>query len=154
MSRKKPKIPPYLCGDQVPENFAMVPPDIYENEKFQKLNPAAALFYLCLCSYVTSQQQKQTLYNTLKEYNNLLGLGWNDEDIKFKTWGNKRTGEFATLFVCPEKHLAQYGYTAQNASKLRKQLVDAGFIKAEYGGKGRYSAWNRNQTVWKFVFST
>lgn len=154
MSKGKRKIPPYLCGNEEPENFAMIPPELIRNERFLQLKPAAALFYLKLCIYVHTPEQKQTLYCTLKEYNERLGLGWNDEDIKYKTWGNKRTGKQPTLFVCPESHMKEYNYTSQYTNKLRRELVKAGFIKPVFGGKGRNTAFSKNVTVWEFTFST
>lgn len=149
--KDKPRIPPYLRGDEYSGNFAMIPPDLFEMEGFKNLTYAARAFYLMIAAHVTSMQQRECLYNALQEYNQILSLGLTEEDIKESAWGNKRAHTFSRLFVIPESHLKNYGYSAAYANKLKKELIEKGFIKIKYGGKGKYTAWSKNVTVYEFV---
>ena len=49
------------------------------------------------------------------------------------------------------KQLEAYGYKANYAAKLKRELIDNGFIKVKYGGKGKFNGWNENVTVYQFV---
>lgn len=150
MGRKKPNIPPYLYESEFCGNFAMIPPDLYEAQAFQELSHAARNFYVLLAVNATSQAQKQCLYQTLKAYNDILQLGMSEEDVKYATWGNKRQHTFSTLFVIPAKQLEVYGYTPQYANKLKHELINHGFIKVAYSGKGRATGWSQNVTIYQF----
>jgi len=152
MSKKeKPNIPPYLYENEIGRNFAMIPPDLFESEKFQGLTHAGRLFYILLATHTATEIQKSCLYETLKEYNEIMNLGISNDDIKYMTWGNKRTHQFSRLFVIPANHLHMYGYTESYAYKLKRELITKGFIKAKYGGKGASTAWSKNVTVYEFI---
>lgn len=162
MARSKDGIqcPLYLLpqGD-VCYNFAMIPPDLFESKTFQSLTHAARLFYVLIAVHATTENQRSCLYRTLQEYNDLVGLGedgtkLSDVDIRLMAWGNKRTHTFSELFVIPEKQLLQYGYTSSRAWKLKKELIEKGFIEVKYFGKGlKQKAFDKNVTVYKFTDS-
>ena len=150
MSRKKAKIPPYLYKDEVSRNFAMIPPDLLEAEEFQALGHAARLFYITICVHVATEEQRSCCYQTLMAYRDILKLDMSDEDVKYATWGNRRTSTFSRLFVFPESHMKAYGYTSQYANKLKKELIEHGFIRVKYAGKGKHTGWSKNVTVYEF----
>ncbi len=150
MARKKPHIAPFLYENECSDNFAMIPPDLFESSKFQALSNAARTFYLLLVVHQSSQMQRSCLHETLLTYNDLLQWNKNKEDINLLVWGNKRTHTFSDLFVIPSKQLKVYGYSDSYATKLKKELLQAGFIKEYCGGKGRYTAWSKNVTIYQF----
>lgn len=166
MSRgKKPKIAPYLlCGEEASGTFTMIPPDLFESERFQQLTYGAQLFYILIAVHSNTRIQKECLHEALTEYRDLgiavienkksdrYGKPLTDEDINFQTWGDIKHGTFSRLFVFPAKHLAMYGYTPQQASALKKQLIEKEFIAVKYGGKGKHSAWDRNVTIYRFCY--
>ena len=128
----------------------MLPPELFESEAFQKLSHAARTFYILLAVHKETDIQRSCLYEALKEYNSLLDLGLSEKDIEEEAKPGKRTKYSNGYFVIPQKHLEAYGYKAPYASKLKKELIEAGFIKIKYGGKGRYNAWNENITIYQF----
>jgi hypothetical protein len=76
----------------------------------------------------------------------------NDFDIMTEAKPDAKTGDYSHgYFVATEKQLVQYGYKKKYISKLKSELIEKGFIKVVYGGKGRYSAWNKNVTVYQFI---
>ena len=150
--KKRGKIPPYLLPDpdSYSGNFAMIPPELYESEAFQELGHAARNFLILLAVHSSSAEQKKCLYRTLEEYNELGEMGYTDDDIKFLTWGNRRTHTATPLFVIPAKHLKAYGYSPQYANELKNELIKNGFIKVVMGGKGKSMGWSKNVTIYAF----
>jgi hypothetical protein len=90
------------------------------------------------------------LYAALKEYNTILGLGLTDDDILDEATPNKRTKYTSGYFVAPIKQLAAYGYKPNYVTKLKKELIEKGFISIKYGQKGKFNAWNENVTIYQF----
>lgn len=142
----------YVYDDETSGKFLMLPPELFEAEAFMRLSHAGRAFYLLLCTHRETEIQRGCLYKALEQYNKLLGLGLSEQDIKDLSMPNKRTKYIMhDYFVAPKSHLEKYGYKPAYASKLKKELIDAGFIKVAYGGKSRYNAWNENVTVYEFV---
>ncbi len=129
----------------------MIPPDIFKEPAFQRLSHAARDFYMMLNAHYAEDQQRNCLYETLKEYNDIFGLGMTEDDIKNEAYTTTKSRYYQGFFVIPQKHLKEYGYSPQYANKLKKELIAAGFIKAKYGNKGKETAWSRNVTVYQFV---
>lgn len=145
------KMKHWLYTGDVSGTFGMIPTDIYEYPQVQALKPAARDFYIFLNIYRNTEEQRACLYNALTEYNRILNLGWNDQDITEQARPNKRTVYDNGYFVAPMKHLEARGYKKNYVTKLKKELIEAGFIKVVYGGKGRYGGWNENTTVYQFI---
>lgn len=152
MGKKHVDIPPYGYRHEASDRFFMLTTDLFECVEFRKLGNAAQVFYLNLCAHMQTEEQRTCLYSVLKDYREILGKDWSDEELKVMVNGNKRTGTFPTMFVIPDKHLEQYGYSSSQASNLKKELIEAGFIRVKYGGKGRACGWTRNTTVYEFSF--
>ena len=148
--RRRTNIPPFLYDDETEGKFVMLVPELYESKAFQALSHAARNFYVLLAAHAASAEQRQCLYQTLSAYNDILQLGMNKEDLRVAVNGDTRRNIFSTLFVIPEKHLKRYGYSSQYANKLKNELIDAGFMCVKYGGKGRYTGWAQNTTVYGF----
>lgn len=149
---RKTKIHRWLYSDEVSENFLMLPPDLFEEPAFQDLSHAARLFYIVLCVHKETQIQRSCLYLALKEYNEIYDLGLTEKDLSDEAKPNKHTKESYThnYFVAPVKQLAAYGYKKNYVTKLKKELIDKGFIQVKYGQKGKYNGWNENVTVYQF----
>lgn len=128
----------------------MLTPDLFEEKAFQSLSHAARTFYILLATHKETDIQRMCLYNTLKDYNRIFDLGWSEQTILDEAMPNKKTKITHGYFVIPQKHLLTYGYKPSYATKLKKELIDAGFIKVAYGDKGKYNAWNDNVTVYQF----
>lgn len=146
-----PKIHKWLYSDELSGKFLMLPPELFEEAAFQKLSHAARLFYIVLCVHKETEIQRRCLYNALRDYNEIYELGLNEEDILNEATPNKRTKYTSGYFVAPIKQLAAYGYKPNYITKLKKELIDKGFIKVKYGQKGKYNAWNENVTVYQFT---
>lgn len=142
----------YCCNEHMSGKFSMVTPELLEHDGFLNLSHAAMMFYITLLTHKETEQQRDCLFATLTEYNNLLGLNMNDFDIMTEAKPDAKTGDYSHgYFVATEKQLVQYGYKKKYISKLKAELIEKGFIKVVYGGKGRYSAWNKNVTVYQFI---
>ena len=143
----------WLYADELSGRFLMLPPEIFEEPAFQKLSHAARLFYIVLCVHKETEIQRGCLCKALTEYNQILNLGKTEQDILDEAMPNKRTKPWMKtgLFVAPMKQLEAYGYKANYAAKLKRELIDNGFIKVKYGGKGKFNGWNENVTVYQFV---
>lgn len=128
----------------------MLPPELFEEPAFQGLSHAARNFYILLNVHKQTEIQRGCLLQALKDYNQIFDLHMTDVDLLDEATPNKRTKYTHGYFVMPQKHLAMYGYSAQYANKLKKELIDAGFIRTVYGGKGKHSAWSENVTVYQF----
>ena len=145
-----PKIHKWLYSDELSGKFLMLPPDLFEEPAYQELSHAARLFYIVLCVHKETEIQRACLFKALTEYNTILGLGLTDNDILDEATPNKRTKFTSGYFVAPIKHLEAYGYKKNYVTKLKKELIDKGFIKVKYGQKGKYNGWNENVTVYQF----
>lgn len=146
----KTKISSWLYGEEVSGKFLMLPPEIFEEPAFQSLSHAARNFYILLNVHKQTEIQRSCLLKALRDYNQILDLGMTDDDLLNEATPNKRTKYTSGYFVIPQKQLKDYGYSAQYANKLKKELIAAGFIKVVFGGKGKYAAWNQNVTVYQF----
>ena len=147
----KTKIHGWLCPGEVSGRFLMLPPDIYESPQFQALKPAARDFYIFLNAYRETEPQRACLQKVLTEYNRILDLGLSDFEINEEARPGKHTKYNKGYFVAPLKHLEKHGYKKGYITKLKKELIDKGFIKVVYGGKGRFNGWNQNATVYQFI---
>ncbi len=145
------KLKHWLYSDEPTGKFGMIPPEFYEQPQVQALTPAARDFYIFLNIYRNTEEQRACLHEALTEYNRIFNIGWNEQDINEQARPNARTKYDMGYFVAPQKHLEARGYKRNYVTKLKKQLTAAGFIKTEYGKKGRYGAWNENVTVYRFI---
>lgn len=146
----KNNIHKWLYSDDLTGKFLMLPPELITATEFINLSHAARLFYIVLNVHKETEEQRSCLYNALSEYNQILNLGMSEQDIVDEAKPNSRTKYSKGYFVAPLKQLEQYGYTRSYVTKLKKELITNGFIKAVYGKKGRYGAWNENTTVYRF----
>ena len=144
-------IHPWLYSDTFSGKFLMLPPELYEEPAFQALTPAARDFYVMLNVHKETEIQRSNLKAALIEYTRIFDLGMTAHDIECEATPNKKTSRFSHgYFVIPQKHFEAYGYKKNYVTKLKRQLIDAGFIKKVYGGKGRYGGWNNNETIYQF----
>ena len=153
MGKSGTKIHKYLYNDNgilLSGKFLMLPPEILEEKAFQELSHGARLFYIVLCVHKETEVQRACLYKALQEYNEVCGLGLADIDIKNEATPNKHTKITHNYFVAPLKQLEAYGYKASYITKLKKELIEHGFIKVVYAKKGKYSGWENNVTVYQF----
>ena len=148
--RKVPKIHPWIYRIEASEKFLMLTPDLFEDDGFRELTHAGRLFYILICVHKETDQQRNCLLKALRDYNEIENLGWTEKDILDQAMPNKRSRFTDGYFVIPLKHLEQYGYSAQYASKLKKELIDKGFIKVVFSAKGKFNAWNLNCTIYQF----
>lgn len=148
---KNKKVPSYLYFDDSDSNFSMITSNLLSSKEFQELSYAGRMFYIVLVTHKNTPEQRNCLYSSLKEYYMILGIDKPDVDIKCDAGLYPKAIKHSMLFVIPQKQLAQYGYSPQYASKLKKELIEHGFIKIKYGGKGKYNAWNDNVTVYEFT---
>ncbi|SEM67432.1 hypothetical protein SAMN04487770_1633 [Butyrivibrio sp. ob235] len=150
MGKKNNKIKHYLYSDCLPEKFLMLPPELLTDPTFQSLSYAGRYFYILLATNRETEEQRNELYKTLKEYNQLLDLGMSDEDINDQSRINKRTVQDKGYFVFSETFYKPYGLKASYVTKLKKELIEKGFIEVAYGGKGKHTAWDKNVTIYRF----
>ena len=150
MSRKQVKIHPWAGGEVSAGWFAMIAPELAMEPKFRKLSHAARAFYLTLVMHRETEIQQKTLYTTLTQYNTILGLGMTDFDIKNECFPSRKSKYTRGLFVAPQAHLELYGYGKNYVSMLKKELIEAGFIRLVYGGKGRFCGFSKNCSVYAF----
>lgn len=129
----------------------MLPPELYQSTKWQALKPAARDFYIFLNTYRETEQQRACLFEALTGYNRVLDLGLSDFDIDAEARPNKHTKYNQGYFVCPEEHYKEYGYKKDYVRKLKKQLIDSGFIRVKYQGLGRALGFKKNITVYQFI---
>ena len=151
MSKGNTKIHKWLCPGGVSGRFLMLPPELYQSEAWQRLTPAARDFYIFLNVYRETEQQRAALFETLTAYNRVLDLGLSDFDINEESRPGKHTKYNQGLFVCPKKHLEEYGYKKNTVKGLKKQLIDSGFIKRVYAGIGRAQGFQNHVPVSQFV---
>lgn len=140
----------FFCPGDCSGKFFMLPPELVQSPQFCELSCAAQVFYLRLCAHKQTEIQRQCLYAALTEYNKLLDLELSDFDIQNEATPNKHTKYTSHYFVAPVKQMELYGYKANYVTKLKKELIDKGFIEVVFGGKGRFNGWNENVTIYKF----
>ena len=144
------KIHKWLYSDRVSGKFLMLPPELFEEEAYQELSHAARQLYIVLCVHKETEIQRACLYKALQDYNGIYDLGLTEQDILNEAKPNKKTRYSNGYFVFPEKHFEAYGYKKSYVTKLKKELIEKGFIKVKYGQKGKYNGWNENVTVYQF----
>lgn len=155
MAKKKPKIPPYLTGEGQAEGFVMLTADLLLSEQFQQLSRPAQLFYLQCAAHKNTDLQRQCLYKTLEEYYSLLGDPKSEYDLKLMSGQIKNAKQDYMYFVFPTSHLALYGISPQYASKYRKELIAAGFLRTVGNEKGKHcSNYDFSRRVTIYAFST
>ena len=137
-------------GDRTP--YLQLPCDFLKEPAFTDLPFAARLFYITLCVHKESIEQQACLEQSLKSYNEIFDLNMTDQDIKCEARPHKRISKFVDgrMFVIPEKQLKEYGYSTQYACKLKKILIEKGFIEEVYAHKGKYDGWSKNVTIYRF----
>lgn len=149
----------YLCRDkdEISGKFLMLPPELFEEKAFQSLTHAARTFYIVCAVHKESDVQRSCLKKALEDYNTLHGYGWTKNDILGMAMPNKRTKPFSrdkkcsrNYFCIPQKHLKCYGYRPAYTTKLKNELMQKGFIRIAFGGKGKWNGWNENVTVYEF----
>ena len=151
MARKSGGIHGWLYDEEVSGKFLMLPPELFEYPAFQNLSHAARTFYILLNTHKETEMQRACLYEALKTYNQIFDLHMSENDLLDEATPNKRTKYTSGYFVIPQKHLAMYGYKPAYASKLKKELIEAGFIRVKFGKKLKHNAWNENVTVYQFI---
>lgn len=139
MGSKKKEIPAYLYHDDCFGNFAMVTADLFASPQFQSLSYAAQTFYLLCAAHKQTPEQKQCLYQSLKEYYALLGEEIPDIDLQMMAGTAPRAKVRSTYFVIPQSQMEQYGYKPAYASKLKRELIDKHFIKV-FANEKKHSA--------------
>ena len=107
----------------------MLPPELFYNPQYQALTPAAGRFYIFLNVYRESEEQRACLFEALTEYNRLYDLGLSDFDIQNEARPTKGSKYNQGYFVAPMKHLEAAGFKKNYVTKLKKELIDKGFIK-------------------------
>lgn len=150
--QKESRIHKYLYEDTTADRFLMLPPELFESPAFQELSHAGRLFYILLATHKETWAQQTLLQKVLADYNQILNLGMTKEDIENEALPNKKARGRHDYFVAPSQYIADnYGYSMSYITKLKKELMDKGFIKAVYGQKGKYNGWNQNETVYQFI---
>ena len=147
----KSRIHGWLCPGETSGRFLMLPPELFYNPQYQALTPAAGRFYIFLNVYRESEEQRACLFEALTEYNRIYDLGLSDFDIQNEARPTKGSKYNQGFFVAPMKHLEAAGFKKNYVTKLKKELIDTGFIKIAYGKKGRFNGWNQNTTVYQFI---
>lgn len=159
MGKKKKEIPAYLYNDDAFCNFAMVTSDLFCAWQFQNLSHAARTFYLLCATHKQTPEQKQCLYNSLKEYYTLKGEDISEYDLRLYSGLEYRAKIKSRYFVIPQSQLSQYGYKPQYANKLKKELIEKGFIKV-FANEKKHSSNNtqganrdfsKRVTIYEFV---
>lgn len=153
MKKGNVKIPEYVYdvdASLLSNRFLMLPPELFESKAFQELSIAARLLYITICTHKQAEIQRVCLKKSLEEYNHIYELGMSEGEIYDEATPNKRTKYTNNYFVFPNKHAEAYGFKKNYCTKLMKELIQKGFIKVAYGGKGRYNGWNANVTVYQF----
>lgn len=159
MAGKKTKLEPYLYNDDAYSKFAMVSNDLFMAWQFQELSHAAKVFYLVCATHKHTEEQRQCLYKSLEEYYKLKGEEMSEYDLKLYAGQVKKAKLQSMYFVIPQSHLEQYGYSPQYANKLKKELIDGGFIRV-YANEKKHSKGNlqganrdfsKRVTIYEFV---
>lgn len=104
---------------------------------FSKLSMAARLFYIAILVNKHDLCQSQCLYNALSDYYKLTGEDITEADINYQCGDYDHCSKTATKFVFPEKQFTAYGFGASYVTKIKKELMDAGFITVFANKKSR-----------------
>lgn len=148
---KNPNIQPFLYEGDCSGRFIMLPPDLFESGAFQGLSHAARAFYLCIAAHTATDFERQACFSVMKQYGDIMGHDWDDGYITEKVGGHFGKKTYHTkLFIFPDSHAKNYGYSASYSNKLKSELIEKGFIKIKYAGKGRYTGWSKNATIYAF----
>lgn len=112
--------------------------DVYLNNllmstKFQELSKAAQLFYIIILSYRKTYEHQSDLYDALDFY------------VPYDIYKL----DVSNLIVIPSKIFEEYGYSMQYTSKIKRELIDKGFIEVQYGEMSRYNKYNQSTTIYK-----
>lgn len=148
------EIPSYLYESDSGSNYSRVTSDLLMSKSYQELSHAARAFYIVLVTHKHTKIQSETLFNSLKEYYERLGIEKTKEDLQGESdqWEKWHGGE-SKKFVIPEKQLKEYGYSSAYASKLKRELIEKGFIKvfANRKGKGAINQdYSKSVTIYEF----
>lgn len=151
-------IPPFLYQNTPSEKFCPMSTDIDENKTFQKLTFGAKYLYKTICASVFSDYERKACKAVILNYAELGylcnddGTPFSDGDIIEKIGG--KLGKNHTLhtkwFICPDAFTKKWGLPASTACKLKKELIEKGFIEVVCEGKGRYCGYTKNATIYKF----
>lgn len=139
---KNPKNQPlasWECDQNTSSKWSKISIDLMTSPAFTKLTMAARLFYIAILVNKHDTNQSQCLYNALRDYYNMIGEDVTDEDLKYLCGDYDHCRKTSTKFVFPEKQFEAYGFKAPYVSKIKKELIAAGFIKvfANKKAKGR-----------------
>lgn len=136
-----------LCG-----NFLMLPPELLRDETYNRMIPAARLYYIAIMTYRETIQGRATLLDVLKDYCKIGGVPELDNmtDFDIENEANPKGKYQKGFFVFPEKHALEYGFKAPYAKKLRAMLIEKGFIEEVAGKKGKETGYQKNATLYKF----
>lgn len=129
------------------------------SKQFQDLSYAAQVFYILCATHKQTPLQSQALFNALREYYDLIGEGKSDYDIRVMAGQERKARTKSPYFVIPQKHLDEYGFGASYATKLKRELIQHGFIKvfanSKAHGAGNHQGANRDfskrVTVYEFT---
>lgn len=129
MSKKSPLKNWQYYADSF-SNYAMISNDLLKADPFRELTNAERLMYLVLVTHSASSDCVTCLYWTLRAYHEKTGKVIPEIDLQEQVGTRARKKQFGSpFFVFPEKHMKQYGYTASQARKLIKALIEKGFIE-------------------------
>lgn len=153
MGKGKKYIPTYLYDDDPESNFSMITSNLLRSKAYQSLSHAARDFYIVLCTHKQTVEQTETLFASLKEYYKLRGVEKTDYDLRLEAGQDKRSVKKSSKFVIPSKQLREYGYSDSYASKLKKELINHGFIKvfANEKRKSNNKCFDKNVTIYEFI---
>lgn len=129
---KNPKSMPLASWEynQDPQSrWAKISIDLLTAPAFIDLSYAARMFYISILVHKHDSLQSQCLYNSLRDYYNIIGEDVSEEDLKYHCGDYEHCRKAAPKFVFPEKQFIKYGFSAPYATKIKKELVEAGFIK-------------------------
>lgn len=149
----KTPMPPYMrSNDTITPRWVPIPCDLVTSPQYKKLNHRTARLLIDLYIRQADGQQQNCLYRALTDYNQIYDLGMTEDDISRESYhinikGNKYS---AGLFTASRKQMEDYGFIPSAVTRCMEELEEAGFIETVWNGKGRYSAWDKNQTVYVF----
>ena len=140
----------YGATPDISGEFAQIPIDIFEEQAFQNLKQATRCFYLLLLCHRHTRWQCAELKETLTKYRDIykdLDIKEDDKDLRRiaeltdfdidnEAFFWKKSAKYTSaFFVIPEKQYKRYGYQSNHVYQLKKELIEAGFIREICGGK-------------------
>lgn len=149
--RKEREIPPYLYESDAWSSFGLITSDLLQSKAFQELSSAARQFYIVLAVNKATVDQRTCLFNTLHGYYKRMKIEKPDVEIAFEAGTSRKSYVKSSMFVFPQVQAEAYGYSAARSSQLKKELENAGFIKACYNKKSRAQARLKIPTVYEFI---